>query len=214
MIFGDMDADTQFYRRGGTPRTGQKHPCSQTYAIMYVGGHAHNAWLWEGHLPPPFNKSITNLKGSFFAMTNAKTTQINQTIFNIKDLLEQAEVYEQATSTREPNTCRLYKDGKLNINKNGVILANTNYTAKITANTLILFKDKNAKRRTNIRKDTQDIIFNLPAKLHKQQQYKDAVENSKREGFKEYLDYDIHTQELEGVEYHIINLAQYAEGQE
>lgn len=140
-----------------------------------------------------------------------QTIKPNQTKpLNIKALLKLADEQENANGTRKPNTCRLYESGRINIADGSGIVANVNYTAKIADATLIIYADKNSKRKANQKTDSKDVLFNLVAELRKRETYQTAVANSKVDGNKEFKDYTITAQTVDGVDYYIVNLNEHA----
>lgn len=131
------------------------------------------------------------------------------TDINLKDLLALADEQADEQANRKTNTARLYSSGRLNIASGSYIKADERITAKIANSTLILYKDKQAKRKTNRKTNTNDILFNLPADLRKRTAYENAVKNSKTDGNKEFKDYVIAKQTMDGKDYFIIDLAEH-----
>lgn len=128
---------------------------------------------------------------------------------NLAELLTLADKQAEQTAERKPNTAKLYASGRINFADGGFIQNNTKYTAKIADSTLILFADESAKRKTNRKTDSTDILYNLTADLRKREAYTQAVENSKTDGSKVFADYTITKQELNGTDYFLIDLAEH-----
>lgn len=145
-------------------------------------------------------------------MSANKRTTINTTknITNIAELLQIADLQMQQTQTRTPNTCRLYESGRINIAPNSDIVADTKMSAKIADNTIILYTDADAKRKTNAKTNSADVLYNLVSVIRKSQAYKDAVANSKVAGCKEFLDYTITKQTYKDADYYMIDLQEHA----
>lgn len=155
-------------------------------------------------------------------MAEAKTTQpTNQpteaeaehkTAFQM--LLELADTEAEAGGERPANSCRLYASGRINFTAGGYINTDTKYTAKIAGTTLLLYADKNAKRKTNTKSGSTDILYNLEADLRKREAYTEAVQNSKTDGsrcFKDYTITQVVEQDKSGADftYYTIDLAEH-----
>ena len=128
---------------------------------------------------------------------------------NLAELLTLADEQAEQTAERKPNTAKLYASGRINFADGGYIKNNTKYTVKIADSTLILYADEQAKRKTNRKTDSTDILYNLTADLRKRQAYAEAVKNSKTDGSKVFKDYTITKQDLNGTEYFLIDLAEH-----
>lgn len=128
---------------------------------------------------------------------------------NLAELLTLADKQAEQTAERKPNTAKLYASGRINFADGGYIKDDTKYTAKIADSTLILYEDESAKRKTNRKTDSTDILYNLIADLRNREAYTQAVENSKTDGSKVFKDYTITAQELDGKEYYLIDLAEH-----
>lgn len=138
---------------------------------------------------------------------NSQTTKQNK--LNLAELLELADVQMSQTQTRTPNTCRLYESGRINIAPNSDIVADTKMSAKIANNTIILYADADAKRKTNAKTNSADVLYNLVSVIRKTDAYKNAVANSKVAGYKEFLDYTITKQTLDDNDYYLIDLLEH-----
>lgn len=134
----------------------------------------------------------------------------SQNRFNLAELLKLADTQAETQGERKANTCRLYASGRINFASGSGIKAGINYTAKIADSTLILYADKNAKRKANKKTDSADILFNLSADLRNRDSYSQAVENSKTDGNKTFKDYSITTETLNETDYFIIDLNEHA----
>ena len=132
-----------------------------------------------------------------------------QSGINLAELLTLADKQAEQTAERKPNTAKLYASGRINFADGGYIKDDTKYTAKIADSTLILYEDANAKRKTNRKTDSTDILYNLVADLRKRNAYTQAVENSKTDGSKVFKDYTITKQELNAKEYYLIDLTEH-----
>lgn len=138
-------------------------------------------------------------------------TNANADVFDITALLKLADEQANANGKRKPNTCRLYESGRINFVDGSGIIAGINYTAKIADSTLIIYADVNGKRKANLKTNSTDVLFNLTAELRKRTAYQTAVENSKTDGSKEFADYDVVKQTVDGVDYYIVDLLQHAD---
>ena len=134
----------------------------------------------------------------------------NNNKFNLADLLRLADEQATATADRKPNTARLYASGRINIAGGSDIVADERRTAKIADATLILYRDATAKRKTNRKTNSTDVLYNLTAELRNRSAYAQAVQDSKVDGNKGFRDYTIAAQELDGVDYYIIDLTEHA----
>ncbi len=175
---------------------------------MAVADFIHELLTINESAPPLYADS----EGNDSTMT--ESTKPNQTNINLAELLELADTQAEQTAERKPNTARLYASGRINFADGGYIKTDTKYTAKIADSTLILYADESAKRKTNTKTDSTDILFNLSADLRKRNAYTQAVENSKQDGFKTFADYSVIKQELNGTDYFIIDLAEHAQADE
>lgn len=141
---------------------------------------------------------------------SSKPQTTNTQGINLAELLKLADEQASEQAERKPNTARLYASGRINIADGGYIQADTKYIARIANTTLIIFKDDTAKRKTNRKTNSSDILYNLTADLRKRTAYTQAVEYSKTDGSKEFKDYTITKQELDGLEYYLIDLNEHA----
>ena len=124
-----------------------------------------------------------------------------------------AEADELEASGRTPNTARLYTSGRISIaDGTDGIADGLGLTARIAGNTLILYADKNAKRKTNRKTNSTELLYNLVAVLRNTTAYKEAVEYSKQDGSKQFADYTIthHTTSKTKRNYWTIELDEHA----
>ena len=127
-------------------------------------------------------------------------------------LLAEADELE-ADGGRTPNTARLYTSGRISIADGTDGLAEgLGLTARIAGNTLILYADEHAKRKTNRKTDSTELLYNLIAVLRNTTAYRQAVENSKQDGSKQFMDYTIthHTTTKTKRNYWTIELDEHA----
>lgn len=171
---------------------------------MAVADFIHELLTINESAPPLYADS----EGNDSTMTESTKPNKTQTL-NLAELLTLADTQAEQTAERKPNTARLYASGRINFADGGYIKTDTKYTAKIADSTLILYADESAKRKTNTKTDSTDILFNLSADLRKRNAYTQAVENSKQDGFKTFADYSVIKQELNGTDYFIIDLAEH-----
>lgn len=143
-------------------------------------------------------------------MTSPDTTNTAPQAVKIAELLKIADTQAEQDGTRKTDTARLYASGRLNIADGGHIKPDTAYTAKIADTTLILYADDTAKRKTNRKTNSTDILYNLTADLRKRNAYTQAVKNGQADGVKSFKDYTITTIEEDGNEYYIIDLNEHA----
>lgn len=127
-------------------------------------------------------------------------------------LLAEADELE-ADGGRTPNTARLYTSGRISIADGTDGLADgIGLTARIAGNTLILYADEHAKRKTNRKTNSTELLYNLIAVLRNTTAYKQAVEYSKQDGSKQFADYTIthHTTTKTKRNYWTIELDEHA----
>lgn len=130
---------------------------------------------------------------------------------NIKELLSLADNQAVAEKERTPNTCRLYREGKINIASGSNIEVGVAYTAKIADNILIIYADERSSKKANYRtKTSSDIAFCIGKALANRNSYQKAYELGAVDGDKSLKSYDIMTKTLDGIDYHLIDLNQYA----
>ena len=130
----------------------------------------------------------------------------------LDELLAEADELE-ADGGRTPNTARLYTSGRISIADGTDGLADgIGLTARIAGNTLILYADEHAKRKTNRKTNSTELLYNLIAVLRNTTAYKQAVENSKQDGSKQFMDYTIthHTTTKTKRNYWTIELDEHA----
>ena len=136
-------------------------------------------------------------------MANADANADAKAKYNIAELLQ---IANTQTATRTADTAKLYTDGKINFAVGSGVEDGKRYTAKIANQTLLLYADKDGKRKAHA-KGTDGVIVGITAKLAKMDDYQTAVEHGKIGDTCD--DYTVEHQTADGIDYIIIDLAEH-----
>lgn len=124
---------------------------------------------------------------------------------DIKALLKLVETSGNG-ETRVENTVKLYKD-KLNVAVNSGVETGVKYSVKVGGETLIIYEDKKGNT-TGGEKGKTGVMLSLNKAVKNNACYIKAVKQGKIG--KTCKDYDITTETSDGVEYMLVDLAQYS----